>query len=1085
MEVSEIVTLLLVHLSFVSCAVILVVIAKKKAKTPLQLAFGALAVILSIWNVGTMLDLDYRLLTGATVESTLSILLIDVCYFSICFSPVVMLTVGRILTKPGWKLRMWHALYLVIPVISFMMVCTNPLHHLFFQHFSLDSNEAVYGPYFYFHSLYSYTCIAIGLTQVVRFSLRASGILSKQFLLIAIGLFIPLVGNVMFSFGMANLTFSITACLFTASIICFYIAIDRYGFITPAPIDRRQVVDLVSEGFLQTDDNTRIVDYNKTLINLFPDTPAIANSTTVADFFSQPIFIGRGEEYMQLYRDTIVNQSSVNLEVGLQDAQYCTMRITPFYDRGKYTGSIVIFKGVGDTKPADNSGLQTALDEVERSNRYLSEKVEEGMAQLEQEKQAARALYDSNPYINFIASTEYQVIDCNPSAMSFYGFESKEEFKVGLMQKLNAAILPTMPGGIRSIPVNERFDEVAKLGETSFDTILNFDGEEIPFHFDVRLVPHRGEKVIAVYQTDLRKLRKAEQDLERRDKLLSAVNTVAAQLFSVDEGEFGESLWKSLEMLGRSVGVQRVTIWQNHEENGELFHTQIHEWSDGVEMTLGKQHTTNISNAQTVPTWAGVLRSGKCVNALAKDMLPVERAQMGRQGIVSVLAVPIFIRDAFWGSVGFDDCVNERVFTELEETTLSSGAMLIASAFLRNEITQTLITTRESALSSARAKSAFLANMSHEIRTPLNAIVGMAHIARQRADDAKVTRSIDEILSASKHLMELINDILDFSKIESGKLELTYETFDLSAAMHEVVSLISPRCAEKSIALETNVGNLPKMAVSGDKLRLKQVLINLLGNAVKFTDRSGAIAFTIDLEERQPDQATLRFAIRDNGIGISAEQIPNLFTAFEQGDSHIAIKYEGTGLGLAISQNIVKAMGGEILVESVHHEGSTFSFTITLQKKALPVHAEHRGSYAENAALAGKRILVAEDIEINRIILTELLADTGVTLDEAVDGVQALECFAQSPLNHYDLIFMDVQMPNMDGYQATESIRGLDREDAATVPIIAMTANAYREDVERAMAAGMNGHLAKPIDIDAVKELLYARLNGSGEDAVF
>ena len=394
-----------------------------------------------------------------------------------------------------------------------------------------------------------------------------------------------------------------------------------------------------------------------------------------------------------------------------------------------------------------------------------------------------------------------------------------------------------------------------------------------------------------------------------------------------------------------------------------------------------------------------------------------------------------------------------------------------------SERTAELQVQTDAAKVAAKAKGEFLARMSHEIRTPLNAIVGMAHITEQNAGDrGKTISSVSEILSASKHLMGLINDVLDLSKIESGKLEIVSEVFALTSVMQEVVSLITPRCVENNIRFETNLEDIFNVVVMGDKLRLKQILINLLGNSVKFTNTGGEIRLIIDAVAQGQGGITLRFSVCDNGIGMSAEQRANLFIAFEQGDSSIALNYGGTGLGLAISQNLVKAMGGEITVESALGEGSTFSFTINLLKAELPGAVAAEGIKTGNLNLAGKRILLAEDIEINRIILNELLKETSVEIEEAVDGEQALQMFTQSSIREFDLIFMDIQMPNMNGYQTTDAIRRLDREDAKTVPIIAMTANAYREDVEQAMNAGMNGHLAKPIDIDEVRKLLYHKL---------
>ena len=369
----------------------------------------------------------------------------------------------------------------------------------------------------------------------------------------------------------------------------------------------------------------------------------------------------------------------------------------------------------------------------------------------------------------------------------------------------------------------------------------------------------------------------------------------------------------------------------------------------------------------------------------------------------------------------------------------------------------------------SRAKSEFLARMSHEIRTPLNAIIGMTEITKRvvAADTAKAISSLEEISTASNHLMGILNDVLDMSKIESGKFILASEPFLLRTAMEDVSKIIQQRCHEKKIQFLFPFDIAADCAVLGDRLRLNQVLINLLGNAVKFTPENGKIEFVVDTLEDDGENYVIRYTVADNGIGITDAQKAKLFRVFEQADETISVRFGGTGLGLAISQNLIKQMGGTISVTSTYGQGSTFTFTLSMPKTTL-IQEKEAGDGLESPSFEGKRILLVEDIEINRVIIMELLSDTMVEIDEATDGQKALERFRASEIGTYDLIFMDIQMPNMNGYEATRGIRALDRPDAAGVPIIAMTANAYREDIENAHDAGMNGHLSKPIDIEDV-----------------
>jgi len=1073
MEILEIITLILVHLSFASSVGLIVVIVRKRGESFIRAASLSLAFISMIWNLGTMADLDYRLITGNSVTDPVSIMLIDLCYLAICFSPIVICFLGKASCKPGWRPSFRHASLFVIPVISFMMVCTNPLHNLFFEHFSLYSSEAVYGPYYYFHSVYSYGLIMIGLGYLAVYAFRSSGILSKQFFLVLGSVLIPVAGNVLFSFGLADLSFSINACLFTVSSICTFVAIFKYHFFIVTPIDVRQAVDLISDGFLQTDDKNRIVDYNNMLLNLFPDMPAITNETTIEDFFAQSGFDFQRKACLELYSHSMSDRASANEEITFAGSRHYSMKITPFFNKEIYTGSIIIFKNALEHKSIGDSELQTVLDEVEENNRNLNVKIEESIAQLEEEKQARQSLYDSDPHINFITDLDCNVIDCNPSAIKFYGFTNKEEFKLGVSEKIRNSILERMPDGMDSIPIGRRLADVAETGETSFDTVLLFDGEEIPFHFDLKMVTYKRSKVVAVYQTDLRELRMVEQNLERRDMLLSAINTVAARLISAENENFNASFGESIAMLGRSIDVERVVVWKNFEKNGALHCTQIHEWCEGAEIQHGKPHTVNIRYSDTVPTWETTLSRRKCVNSMTKDLLPSEKEQMMRQGIVSVLAVPLFIRDIFWGFVGFDDCVNERVFSEIEESTLASGAMLIAAALFRNEITSNLILAKDDAISSARAKSSFLANMSHEIRTPMNAIIGMTTIAKNSSSPQKISECLSEISVASTHLLGVINDILDISKIEAEKFVLSLDEFDFMDTITKICTITDDAIKRKKHIFEVDCDpKIPKRLI-GDDLRFSQVITNFLSNAVKFTPENGKIRLEAKCTADYGDEVELTISVTDTGIGITPEQQQNLFTAFEQADRSTSRKYGGTGLGLVISRNIVTQMRGEITVESKIGEGSRFEFAVKLAKgSAGEDHVE--GAVAkktEELDCTGKCILLIEDVEINREIIIALLEDTKIEIDCAENGQIGTDMFLNNQ-DKYDLIFMDIQMPLMDGFDATRKIRSIGSEKAKSVPIIAMTANAFKEDVEKCKECGMDDHISKPIDLD----LLLSRI---------
>lgn len=373
----------------------------------------------------------------------------------------------------------------------------------------------------------------------------------------------------------------------------------------------------------------------------------------------------------------------------------------------------------------------------------------------------------------------------------------------------------------------------------------------------------------------------------------------------------------------------------------------------------------------------------------------------------------------------------------------------------------------------SKAKGEFLSRMSHEIRTPMNAIIGMTLIARQSVGSPQtVGDCLNKIDQSSQYLLGILNDILDMSKIESGKMTLEQTDFDLEKLAKDAVMLITPQAQRKGLRLEEDISIQGAWAV-GDPLHLNQVLVNLLSNAVKFTPAGGTVGLTV---RQQPGTRRFAFSVRDTGIGVTEQDQDRIFRAFEQAGADTARQYGGTGLGLAISNSLVRMMGGSLALESKPGQGSNFHFTVELPLGS-PVVPETAGPEAP-VSFEGKRVLLVEDNELNTEIAQTLLEQYGLTVETAADGRQAVEKFQSSADRWYDLILMDIRMPVMDGLEATKVIRHLPRPDASTVPIIAMTANVFDEDTKKSVASGMNGHLTKPIDLDALVAALRAVLGG-------
>ncbi len=401
------------------------------------------------------------------------------------------------------------------------------------------------------------------------------------------------------------------------------------------------------------------------------------------------------------------------------------------------------------------------------------------------------------------------------------------------------------------------------------------------------------------------------------------------------------------------------------------------------------------------------------------------------------------------------------------------------------------------AKSANKAKSGFLSNVSHDIRTPMNAIIGLTTLIQNDYDDPeKVLRCANKIASSSKHLLALINNVLDMSKIESGKTTLNVKKFEFESLLENVREVIGPQTKAKEQTFTIECDNSIRKDYIGDMTRISQILINLLSNSVKYTDEGGEIKLRFyELSELSVSDSYAEFCfdVTDNGCGMAPDYIENVFEPFSRENNQRTEKVDGAGLGLAVVKNIVDLMGGTISVDSRLGEGTTFSVKIVLRvdnsAEVMPESENTAREYTqsditveetdsvENVKQSRFKVLVAEDYELNAEILVELLALEDIDADVCVNGKEALETFGKSKVYYYDYILMDVQMPEMDGYSATRAIRELERPDAKSVPIIAMTANAFAEDVQKALDSGMDAHVAKPIDMEVLKETMKSLQN--------
>ena len=396
------------------------------------------------------------------------------------------------------------------------------------------------------------------------------------------------------------------------------------------------------------------------------------------------------------------------------------------------------------------------------------------------------------------------------------------------------------------------------------------------------------------------------------------------------------------------------------------------------------------------------------------------------------------------------------------------------------DITTEALQTAENA---NKAKTDFLSNMSHDIRTPMNAIIGMTSLIRYDAGNKdKVIEYADKIDISSQHLLGIINDVLDMSKIEAGKTVFKYNDFSILNFIQEINTLFRSQIDEKKQTLTIIKENIRHEWVNGDQIHLMQIFSNLLSNAVKYTQEGGKIQFLIEeCETKSSVYAKYRFLVSDNGMGMSADFKETIFDPFTRAESSMTNKIQGTGLGMAITRNLVKAMGGTIDLESELGQGSCFEVFIDLriaENRTVALAAQEEIAEPDSNTLKGMRFLCAEDNELNAEILMELLKIEGAECTICENGEKVLETFEQSAPGDYDMILMDVQMPVMNGYEATKAIRRSSHELAMTIPIIAMTANAFSEDIQHSLAAGMNAHVSKPVEMKVLEKTIRSIKSG-------
>ena len=713
-------------------------------------------------------------------------------------------------------------------------------------------------------------------------------------------------------------------------------------------------------------------------------------------------------------------------------------------------------------------------------------------------------IIDATPLICNLWDREHQNLYASNEALKLFDLSCKEEF-INRFFDLSPKYQPN--GRLSRELVGEYLNRAFEQGFCHFEWMhQKFNGEPMPCEITLVRIQHEGDFFVVSYTRDLREYKKVLKNIELRDNLLNTVNHTAVTLLSTEnEISTNASIMEGMEILGRAVDVDRVQIWQNEIIDNVLHFVHKCEWrseigQQKIPVPIGLKYPYNEK-----PEWHSKFLRGEYINSLLRDLPKSDQDLLMPFEMKSIVIIPLFLQDRFWGFFSLDDCHNERTFTEEEINILRSGGLLVANAFLRNDMTRNIHTTAEKlkiALEKAQeanmAKSKFLATMSHEIRTPMNVILGVTESYLQDEKiKVEVREGFEKIYNAGDMLLHIINDILDLSKIEADKFEVISVKYDIMSLINDAAHMNIIRFQHKPIKFNLLVDENIPAELYGDELRIKQILNNLLSNAFKYTE-SGEVGLSFSIKkpaenpsdesgaagQSSPTDKNINLVLRvsDTGNGMTTEQIEKIFDEYARFNLETNRPTIGTGLGMPITRNLVRLMKGELTIESEKGKGTVVTVCIpqvnngsaaigksiaeNLQNFIFSNTAQAKNKKITREPMPYGKVLVVDDMRTNLDVAILLLNPYQLQIDTAESGFEAIDLIKNG--KEYDIIFMDHMMPVMDGMETTKKMRELGYKR----PIFALTANAFAGQQEIFFANGFDGYISKPIDIRQLNDSL-------------